>query len=225
MQQHVVERVLDGTFGEPEIVVHLRGPDEGPDLLADRGQLAGIQRGDVGVLVKQLFQTGDVAVGFGARHRRDEVVDEHRVRAPLGLGALAGVIDQEGVDQRQVAQRGIRRAARRHAQGFARQPFQVAVFAQMHHGVRPEPGVQPAVGGQVVVAGRQVGIVVDGDRVLAEAAGRLHHQHHVVRLDCRDHDFTVGVVTAVDEQLPGGGPQCWTTASVNSAGRVANQAR
>ena len=202
VQDHVVERVLFRSLGQSQIVVHLGGPDQRPDLLADGGQLARIQRGDVGVLVEQLLQTRYVAVGFGARHRRDQVVDEHRVRAPLGLGALTGVVDQERVDQRQVAQRRVGSAGRRHAQRLARQPLQVAVLAQVHDGVRAESGIQPPVGGQVVVAGRQVRVVVDGDRVLAEAAGRLDHQHEVAGLHCGDDDLAVGIVAAVDEQLP-----------------------
>jgi len=40
----------------------------------------------------------------------DEVVDDHRVRAALGLHALAGVVDDEGVDERHVAQGGVWRA-------------------------------------------------------------------------------------------------------------------
>ena len=43
--------------------------------------------------------------------------------------------------------------------------------------------------------------MVDGDRVLPEAAGRLDHQHHVAGLHCGDDDFAVGIVAAVDEQL------------------------
>lgn len=206
-------------------MVHLGGAQQRPDLLADRGQLAGVQGRDVGVLVEQLLQTRYVAVGFGAGHRRYEVVDEHRVRAPLGLGALAGVVDQEGVDQRQVAQCGVGAAGRRHAQRLTRQPFQVAVLAEVHDGVRAEPGIQPVVGSKVVMAGRQVRVVVDGDRVVPETPGRLDHQHQVARLHCGDDDFAVGIVRAVHEQLPGGGPQCRVTASVSSAGKVANQER
>ena len=40
------------------------------------------------------------------------------VRPALGLGALAGVVDQERVDQRQVAQRGVGAAARRTCRAF-----------------------------------------------------------------------------------------------------------
>ena len=138
VQQHVVERVLVGPVVQPEVVVHLRRPHQRPDLLPDGGQLAGVERGDVGVLVEQLFEAGDVAVGFGAGHRRDEVVDQHGVGAALGLGALARVVDQERVDQRQVAERGVGAAGRRHAQRLAGQPLQVAVLAEVHDGVGAE---------------------------------------------------------------------------------------
>ena len=115
VQDHVVKRVLFGPLGQSQVVVHLGGPDQGPDLLADSGQLAGIQCGDVGVLVQQLFQTRDVTIGFGARHRRDQVIDKNRVCPPFGLGTLAGVVDQERIDQWQVAQRGVGSAGRRHS--------------------------------------------------------------------------------------------------------------
>ena len=44
-----------------------------------------------------------------------------------------------------------------------------------------------------MVARRQIRIVVDRDRVLAEPARRLDHQDDVVRLHCGDHDLAVGV--------------------------------
>ena len=138
VQQHVVERVLLGPFVQPEIVVHLGRAHQRPDLLADRGQLAGSSAAMVGVLVEQLLQPRDVAVAFGAGHRRDEVVDERGVGAAFGLGALPRVVDQERVDQRQVAQRGVGAARRRHAERLARQPLQVAVLAEVHDGVRAE---------------------------------------------------------------------------------------
>ncbi len=195
--------VLVGPLGQAEIVVHLRGAHQRPDLLADRGQLARVQRGDVGVLVEQLLQTRDVAVAFGARHRRDEVVDERGVRAPFGLGALARVVDQERVDQRQVAKRRVGAAGRGHAKRLARQPFQVAVLAEVHDRVGAETLVQPVVCGQIVMARRQIRVVVDGDGVLTEAARRLHHQHDIARLHRGDDDLAVGVAAAVDEQLTG----------------------
>ena len=226
VQQHVVERVVVGPVLQPEVVVHLGGPHERPDLLTDGGQLAGIERGDVGVLVEQLLQTRDVAVGFGPGHRRDEVVDQGGVRAAFGLGALPRIVDQERVDQRQVAQRGVGAAGRRHAERLTGQPFQVSVLAEVHDGVRAEYGVDPVVGRQIVMAGRQIGVVIDRDRVLPETAWRLNHQHDVARLHCGDHDLAVRIAAAVDEQArPAAGPSARPSASVSSAGSVANQSR
>ena len=155
------------------------------------------------MLVEQLLEPGDVAVGLGPRHRRDEVVDERGVRAALGLRPLTRVVDQERVDQGKVAERGVGAAARAHPQRLARQPLQVAVLAQVHDRVGAEAALvlrrgEPAVGAQVVVRRRQVGIVVDRDRVLAEAAGWLHDQHDVAATQGGDDD---GV--PVDVQLTG----------------------
>ena len=35
------------------------------------------------------------------------MVDQHRVRSTFGLRSLAGIVDQERIDQRQVAERGV----------------------------------------------------------------------------------------------------------------------
>ena len=141
VKQHVVERVVLGPLVQTEIVVHLRGAHQRPDLLTDGGQLARVECGDGGVLVEQLLQSRDVPVGFGAGHRWNEVVDQRGVGAALGLGALPRVVDQKRVDQRQVAQRGVGAARRGHAERLAGQPLQVAVLAEVHDGVRAEIGV------------------------------------------------------------------------------------
>ena len=201
VQQHVVERVVLWPLVKAEVVVHLCRAHQRPDLLTDRGQLARVERGDGGVLVEQLLQSRDVAVGFGACHRWNEVVDQRGVRAALGLGALPRVVHQERVDQRQVAQCGVGAARRGHAKRLAGQPLQVAVLAEVHNRVRAENGADPVVGGQIVVAGWQVGVVVDGDRVLAESPRRLDHQHHVAGLKGGDDDLAVAILTSVDEQL------------------------
>lgn len=99
------------------------------------------------------------------------------------------------------------------------------MLAEVDGGVRAELVAHPQIGGQVVVAGRQVRIVVDRDGVGAEATGRLNQDHQVAGLDCGDDDVAVGIVTAVDVELPGGGPQCVTMAWARSAGRPADQSR
>ena len=94
---------------------------------------------------------------------------------------------------------------------LAGQPLQVAVLAEVHDGVRrrsPSSRAQPAVGGQVVVARRQVRVVVDRDRVLAEAARRLDQEDDVAGPQRGEHDLAVGVVRRSTNSSPGAGPQC-----------------
>ena len=226
VQQHVVERILVGPVVKPEIVIHLGRAHERPDLLTDRGQLAGVECGDVGVLVQQLLQTRYVAVAFGPGHRWDEVVDEGGVCAAFGLGALPRIVDQERVDQREVAERSVGAAGRRHTERLARQPFEVSVLAKVHDGVRAEHGVEPVVGGQIVMAGRQIGVVIDRDRVLAEtrvAAGPSARR--CPPASRRSRSRRPGRRCGRRTTRPGGGPQCSTMASVSSAGSVANHSR
>ena len=204
VHHELVEGILVGAFLESEVLVHLGGLDELPDLALQRGSLRRVHHGDVAVLVEQLLQPGDVAVGLGTCHRWDEVVDDRGMGTPLGLRALTGIVDEERVDQRQVAQGRIRARDGIEGQGFAGQPLEIAVLADVDDGVRPELLLQPAVGGQVVVAGRQVRVVVDRDRVLPETTGRLHEDHDVARLQGCGDDLAVRVGGAIHEQIAGG---------------------
>ena len=51
VQHQLVELLVGGPFGQPQIVVHLGGGQQRPDLLAYRRQLRGVQRGDGRMLV------------------------------------------------------------------------------------------------------------------------------------------------------------------------------
>ena len=125
------------------------------------GSLGGSSASQLRVLVEQLLELGQLVVGLGAHHRRHEVVDDHRVGAALGLHALAGVVDDEGVEERHVGQRGVGRALGAEPEALARQPLERAVLAEVDDRVGAEARAQPVVGGQVVVRRRQLGVVVD----------------------------------------------------------------
>ncbi len=87
-------------------------------------------------LIGEQLQIAQRAVGFGTGQRRHQVIDDHRLRAAFGLGALARIVDDERIDIGHRAQYGIRPAGLRQPDAFAWQPFQIAVLADMHHGVR-----------------------------------------------------------------------------------------
>ena len=172
------KRVAVGGGGQAEVLVELGRHQQLPHLLADSRQLRRIEGGHLGVLVEQLLQAGHLVIGVGAGHRREKVVDDGGVGPTLGLGPLARVVDDEGVDERDVAQGHVGEAAGGQAHPLAGQPFERPVLARVHDGVGAPYLVEPPVEAQVVVGRRQVRRVVHGHRLLAEAPGRLHgHQH------------------------------------------------
>ncbi len=122
------------------------------------------------------------------------MVDDHGVCAALGLHPLARVVDDERVDERHVAERCVGRALRGQRQHLAGQPLERPVLAEVDDRVGAPPRLQPAVHGEVVVRRRQLGVVVDADRILAVAARRLDRDQHVAELERRDH-----VRVAIDE--------------------------
>ena len=191
------------------------------------GSLAGSIAAMLRVLVEQLLEPGDVAVGLGAGHRRDQVVDERGVRPALGLGALARVVDQERVDQRQVAERRVGAA------GGATCPASCRAATpgcRACRGARPRRAPnrprlrrgEPAVGGQVVVAtaaGPGRGRSRPGSRRSRAAAGpsarRCRRAGRRARSSRR----------ASTNSSPGAGPQCASTPSRKSSGSVVEPAR
>ena len=204
-------------------MVELGGLDQRPDLRADGGQLGRVHRRDVGVLVEQLLQPGDVAVGLGAGHRRHQVVDQRGVRPPLGLRALARVVDQERVDQRQVAERGVRRRRRPTGRRSCRA---ATPGCRACRGAPPRArrttDAQPPVGGQVVVAtaaGRGRGRSRSGSRRSRAAAGPSR-----TTLPARSAASTMSPPSH-EQRARRRRPSARSIAARRSAGSVSNHAR
>ena len=125
------------------------------------------------IFVDQLFQVAQRPVAFGPAQGRRQVIDDDRAQAPLGLGAFAGVVDDERINIGQRPQGGLGVTFRRQRQGLARQPFQVSVLAHVANGVGVEMVTQPGVESEIVVRRHQVGAVVAFFRVDVIAPGRL----------------------------------------------------
>ena len=111
------------------------------------------------------------------------MVDDDGVGPSLGLGALAGVVDDERVDERHVAERDVGEAAGRQPDALARQPLERAVLADVDDGVGAPPLVEPAVEREVVVGRRQVGRVVDGDGLSPKPRGGWMATQHPAEVE------------------------------------------
>ena len=155
------------------------------------------------MLVHQLFDPGDVAVAVGRGHRRNQVVDDGGVGAPLGLGTLTRIIDYEWIEEGNVVQRHLGIASFGQTDALTGQPLQGAVLADMNHGVGLEDVADPTIIGDVMMGRSQVRAVVDGDGIFAEATGRLQADKDVAKVDARYGQASVAAIDLAWRLSPG----------------------
>ena len=134
---------------------------------------------EVAVLVCHLFQFRQLVESSRFRHGGRQVADEAGAAPAFGDDAFAGNGHQVRINVGQGAQGDIGITGTVQACGLARQPFQVAVGAQVDHRVRLEHFPQPVIEGQVLVGGRDGRIVVGPRRIHAVLAGGLHGHEHI----------------------------------------------
>ncbi len=200
VQEQIDEVLLPGqAVAEVEIAVDLGGDEHLPHLLAQRRCLGRVHGGHRHVGIEQLLQPGEVVVGVGTGHRRRQVVDDDTVGPALGLGPFAGIVDDEGIEQREVGQSGVGEAGARQRQRLAGQPLESPVLAEVDERVGTPASVrprrcQPPVEGEVVMRWRQVGCVVRSDGVGAESAGRLDGDQDVAEVEPGEVQGAVGDV-------------------------------
>ena len=66
---------------------------------------AAVEAGGEIIFIDQRLEILERPVGLGAGQRRRQVIDDHSRGAPLGLGAFARIIDDEGIELGQGAER------------------------------------------------------------------------------------------------------------------------
>src|SRR6266516_5224821 len=100
------------------------------------------------------------------------MINNDGVCAPLGLSALAGVVDNERVNQRYIVEQQVWIAVFRETDALSWQPFERSVFAQMNDRVCiPSLCImQPVVQCIIVMCWWQVGDMVNSVRVHTIAA-------------------------------------------------------
>jgi hypothetical protein len=123
-----------------------------------------------------LFMKGwcEHAIGFSRRNRWSQVIDDGRMSAPLGLAALTGIINDEGIEQREIAHQKVGEAFSRQANILSRQPFEPSVFAQVRNHVRAPSTIylrcgKPAKESGVVICERKIRRVIN--RIGIDAVG------------------------------------------------------
>ena len=82
-----------------------------------------------------------------------EVIEDHRLGPPFGLGSFARIVDNEGIEVGHGAEGPLGKAPVGEAQALAGQPLQVAVLTNMHHHMGPELLPDPEILGQVGMGG------------------------------------------------------------------------
>ncbi len=168
------------------------------DLRAQQLDAPGVDTGGLVILVDEGFQVFQRAIGLGAGQRRRQMIDDDRRGAPFGLRPFARIVDDEGVEMRRRAEGGFREAILRQRHRLARQPFEIAVFAEMDDRVRVERLAQPGVEGKIAVRRRQVGIMVAFGGVDVVSARRLDRDDDISKLQDRQNE-----VRALPERIVG----------------------
>ncbi len=172
----------------------------GDDLRATR-----IERLRLREFIEQSFQLLRGAVRARFDQRRREMADGDRADPALGLRGLAGIVDDERVDQRRRAEQGLGRTARVERHRFAGQPFERPVRAAMDQRVNAGPMAQPEVEGDIGVARGQRGVVVVALAAVAMAAIGLEGEREIAGLDVAEDEGAVPDARVVGRIAPMGG--------------------
>ncbi len=187
--------------GDAAILVESGGADEFDDLRRERLEAARIAARGREIFVDQALELGDAAIALGARQRRRQMIDDDGLGAPLRLGALAGVVDDERVEMRQRAERRLGKALRRERHRLAGQPFEIAVLAHLHDGVGAKVIGEPGVKGEIAVRRHEIGRVVARSRVDVVAARRLQTDCHLAETECGDGEIAAIEAALAEERI------------------------
>ena len=189
-----------------EVILEPRRAHQIPHLTAQYGQLVRIQDFGAVVLLHQARQRRQRSVAIRMRERRHEMIHDDCMGAALGLRALAGIVHDEWINERQVGEQRVGCAIGRHGHALARQPFQRSMSAEMDEGVSLPLLRQPAIKRGIVMARRQIRRVVYRFRIDAEASRRLNGDKNMAEFEsCEQVIAVIGVRLVEREQ---GRPAC-----------------
>ena len=137
---------------QPQIGLHPRRRRLGADIGLQAVAAARIKAISIGKLIQQPFQPCQPLGRAAGAQRRGDMTQRQCPDAALGLRGLARIVDDEGVDHRQITGQRLGPAFIRQGHSLARQPFQRAMRADMHQRLRAEFLPQPEVEGDIAMA-------------------------------------------------------------------------
>ena len=112
------------------------------------------------IFVGQQFKVTQRPVGFSPGQWRHQVIDNHRLRAALGLRTFAGVVDDKRINVGHRPKDCVRPTVLRQPDALARQPFEIAVLTHMHHCMSAVGVTQPEIKRQISMRRHQIRIVI-----------------------------------------------------------------
>ena len=167
---HVLEVAKPGVEGDERLLGRLAFggafPEQSrfsPPLQDERGDGARASRIEplrLGEFVEQPFELEGRAVRPCGDQRRRQMADRRRADAPLGLRRLAGIVDDERVDDGRRAEHDFGRAALAERDRLPRQPLERAVRAELNDRVDFLFAREPEMKRDIGMARRELEIVV-----------------------------------------------------------------
>ena len=149
------------------------------DRIGDEFRAPGIEAAGGRIFVQQRFDLAGGAGEFGFDQRRGHMADRHGADAAARLRRLAGIVDDERIDDRRCARQDRRRAIRGEGDRLAGQPFERAVRAEVDHGVDTRLLAQQEIEGDIGMAGRQGRVVIFVASPVATTAVRLDREREI----------------------------------------------
>ena len=161
------------------------------DAFGQGGAAAQVELAGFVIFIDQRFQFTQRPVAFSTAKRRRQMINDHRSATPLGLAALTRIVDDERIYMRQRPERGFREAGGGKRQRLARQPFEIAMLAEMDHGMGIKRTAQPGIEREIAVRRRQVGIVIAGGGINVVATRRLDRHGDIAKREYREDEGTL----------------------------------
>ena len=174
------------------------------DQRRDRAGATRIERLSLDEFIEQAFELERRAMRAGGDQRRRQMADRTRADPALRLRRLAGIVDDERIDDRRCADQDFGRASFRQRHRLARQPFERAVRAKLDERVDALLAREPKVERDIGMARRERQIVIVALARGRVAAVRLHRDDELAEAQEAEPEGAADQAGIVGGFAPGG---------------------